>query len=60
MSYIHTYIAVYSMPVKPNNTPKLTSQYLTQKAAGYMLAAANAAKSESSSTGKNKSNNNKK
>lgn len=48
------------MPVKPNNTPKLTSQYLTQKAAGYMLAAANAAKSESSSTGKNKSNNNKK
>lgn len=49
------------MPVKPNNTPNLTSQYLTQKAAGYMLAAANAAKSEnSSSTGKNKSNNNKK
>lgn len=47
------------MPVKPSNTPKLTSQYLTQKAAGYMLAAANAAKSESSSTAKNKPNNKK-
>lgn len=47
------------MPVKSNNSPKLTSQYLTQKAAGYMLAAANAAKSESSSSCKTKSNNKK-
>jgi hypothetical protein len=47
------------MPAKQNNAPKLSSQYLTQKAAGYMLAAANAAKSENSSSSKNKSNNKK-
>jgi hypothetical protein len=46
------------MPVKQNTTPKLSSQYLTQKAAGYMLAAANASKSENSSS-KNKPNNKK-
>ena len=43
------------MPVKQN---KLSSQYLTQKAAGYMLAAANAAKSENTSSS-NKQNNKK-
>jgi hypothetical protein len=32
--------------IKKNNAPKMTSQELTQKAAGYMLAAANAAKAE--------------
>jgi hypothetical protein len=47
------------MPVKQNATPKLSSQYLTQKAAGYMLAAANASKSENSSSNKNKPNNKK-
>jgi hypothetical protein len=44
------------MPVKQN---KLSSQYLTQKAAGYMLAAANAAKSENKSSSSNKENNKK-
>jgi hypothetical protein len=53
------YLVLYSMPAKQNNAPKLSSQYLTQKAAGYMLAAANAAKSENSSSSKNKSNNKK-
>jgi hypothetical protein len=50
------------MPVKENNAPKkLSSSYLTQKAAGYHLAAGNAMKSEnkSSSSSKNKSNNKK-
>jgi|688.fasta_scaffold587467_2 hypothetical protein len=42
------------MPSKQQNNPKtqikqpkMTSQELTQKAAGYLLAASNAAKSES-------------
>jgi hypothetical protein len=48
------------MPVKENNAPKLSSSYLTQKAAGYHLAAGNAMKSENkSSSSKNKSNNKK-
>jgi|UniRef100_A0A6C0I2D5 hypothetical protein len=48
------------MPVKENNAPKLSSSYLTQKAAGYMLAAGNAVKSENkSSSSKNKSSNKK-
>ena len=31
---------------KPNPSVKMTSQQLTQKAAGYLLAAANASKTE--------------
>jgi hypothetical protein len=31
---------------KQNSSTKMTSQQLTQKAAGYLLAAANAAKTE--------------
>jgi hypothetical protein len=39
---------------KQNTAPRMTSQQLTQKAAGYMLAAANAAKAEAETKKKTK------
>ena len=45
-----------TMPKTQDAAPKMSSHLLSQKAAGYMLAAGNAAKMESQSNASSKSN----
>jgi hypothetical protein len=44
------------MPKNQDTAPKMSSHLLSQKAAGYMLAAGNAAKKESQTTKNNQKN----
>lgn len=48
--YIQPNRASHIMPKTQDTAPKMSSHLLSQKAAGYMLAAGNAAKKESQTT----------